>query len=1619
MPAASEALKAERIEKVAALAGKRTKAGQAIEDFVARFYADVPPDDLCAIESDDLYGGAIGFWQFCQERRPGTPKVRVFNPDFDEHGWRSTHTVVEIVNDDMPFLVDSVTGELNRRGLAVHLVIHPILPVVRDAEGRLREIGAPGATDGHLRESLMHIEIDEQAGGEVHEELRGSIAKVLEDVRLAVEDWKPMLGKIDEVLGELESDPPPGLPAKEIETGIAFLRWLRDDHFTLLGYREYETVGTGAEAHMGVAKGSGLGLLRDDELHVFEGVHRLAELPAEVREYLERKRLLIINKANMRSTVHRAVHMDAIGIKRFGADGRVAHERLFVGLFTSTVYTRSPRNIPLLADKIDRIVERSGFEPSSHNGKALQHILETYPRDELFQASEDELHDICRGILHLQERQRIALFVRQDAFQRFVSCLVFVPRERYNTQLRQRFQQILERAYDGPVTSFSTQISDDSLLGRIQFGIKTTPGAVPEVDVAQLEARLVEAGRSWSDDLRDALVEEYGEERGLSFFRRYGNAFPVAYTEQFAAPAALADIRRIEAVLDGAHLELNLYRSLEGERGEVRFKLYKQGRSVPLSGAMPLLEEMGFRVEAEVPYEVQLADGPPVWVQDFAMTHRIGQREPPPGIRESFREAFLAVWDGAMENDGFNELVVTANLDWRRVVILRAYAKYLRQTGAAFSQDYIEEALNQNPEIARLLVELFEARFDPAQADDRGEREAALRAQIEDGLNAVESLDQDRIVRRMTNLIEATLRTNVWQRTADGEPKPYVAVKFDSRAIDQLPAPRPYREIFVYSPRVEGVHLRGGPVARGGLRWSDRREDFRTEVLGLVKAQQVKNAVIVPVGSKGGFVVKTAPPATGDAQADREARQQEGIACYKTFISGLLDLTDNLKGGDVVPPPDVVRHDEDDPYLVVAADKGTATFSDIANEVAEEYGFWLGDAFASGGSAGYDHKKMGITARGAWEAVKRHFRELGTDIQSEPFTVVGCGDMSGDVFGNGMLLSERIKLVGAFNHQHIFVDPDPDPAASFAERKRLFELPRSSWEDYDKRLISKGGGVFERRAKSISLTPEIKALFEISEDKVTPAELIRAMLCAQADLLWFGGIGTYIKAPEESDADTGDRTNDALRVDADHVRARVVGEGANLGITQRGRIALATRGCRLNTDAIDNSAGVDCSDHEVNIKIALADLVETGDMTRKQRDKLLVDMTDDVAALVLRDNYQQTQAISLVERMGVDMLEPQARLIRDLERAGRLDRALELLPDEEQLAERKAEDRGLTRPELSVLLAYAKIALKDALLASKLPDDPMLAADLRRYFPNALVERCGDRLDRHRLRREIIATHTTNSLINRVGPAFMYTIREETGQDDAAIARAYIVSRDAFELRSLWAEVEALDNQVPADLQLDLQLETRMLIERATIWFLRNTSQPLDVAGTVGAYRPAISTLSGNLSDLLDERERGRLAHRAEGYVERGAPKALAARLAALPMAVPLLDIVRLASDSDASAADVGRVYFTLGERFSLDWLREAAEAIEAGDYWEDLALRAMVDDLYSHQYELTDRILETAGGQVAGAEAVIDTWMGARAAAVERTARMIDEMQSTGAADLAKLAVASRQIRALLTAGR
>jgi glutamate dehydrogenase len=1569
--------------------------------FLAELFSRAAPEDLLRYQAPALAVLAERAWSFLSEpRRPGTAKIRFELPAAASTDKRLADVaVLEIVNDDMPFLLDSVMSELSERNLSIRLVAHPVFAVERDGAGALTawkpaDRGMPGA-----RESFIHIHLERIDDLARRSEIVRAIELALADVRVAVRDWQPMKARVNQVIAELKANPPP-LPVTEIAEAVQFLEWLVANNFTLLGVRDY--VLGGKERGLEPVMDSALGVMRDPDMRVLRRRQAPFDFTPEIMAFLQEPQLLIVTKSAMRSRVHRRVHMDYIGVKRFDSEGRLAGEFRIVGLFTSTAYTGWARAIPYLRRKIAAVTARAGFDPEGHSGKALVNVLESYPRDELFQVDEDTLYRFALIIMQLNERPRVRVLPRRDRFDRFVSVIAYVPRDRYDSRARVAIGDYLATVYQGRVAAFYPFFPEGPLV-RVHYIIARDGGETPDPDRAELERAVEAIVRTWTDDFADALMAAHGSGRARALLERYREAFSVGYREAYPASTAVDDIRLMETLSPARPLGVDFHPLRDGAPSCAGLKVWSYQRPIPLSERVPVLENMGFKVVDERTYEIvrHAAGEPSVWMHDMVLEQAEGRPLDLSGSKSRLEAAFLMVMTGAAESDGYNALVLAAGLLWREVALIRALSRFLRQIRVPYSQDYMWATLVKHAGIAAEIARLFHARFDPtfeASSEGRAAREAESLAAIETALQQVESLDEDRILRRFVNVVQAGLRSNFYQLDRAGQPKAMIAIKFASRKLDNLPAPKPLYEIFVYSPRVEGVHLRFGKVARGGIRWSDRPQDFRTEVLGLVKAQQVKNAVIVPVGAKGGFVPKHLPKG-----GTREAVQAEGTAAYKLFISTLLDVTDNLGDKGVIPPDNVVRHDDDDPYLVVAADKGTATFSDIANAIAIERGFWLGDAFASGGSAGYDHKKMGITARGAWESVKRHFREMDIDIGKTPFTVAGVGDMSGDVFGNGMLREKTIKLIAAFDHRDIFIDPGPDPEKSFAERKRLFELPRSSWQDYDKALISPGGGVFPRSAKEIQLSEQAQAALGLKSDKVTPQELIAAILKMPADLLFFGGIGTYVRASAESDEAVGDRANDPVRVTGADLRCKVIGEGANLGMTQRGRVEAAFRRVRLNTDAIDNSGGVNTSDLEVNIKIALARPVRDGRLTLDDRNRLLAEMTDDVAALVLRNNYLQPLAISLAELRGLDDLGFQQRLMQTLEVAGTLDRAVEALPDDMDLAERRRRSLALTRPELAVLLAYAKLSLNAGLLESNVPDDPYLARELSRYFPKLLVEKFPESLEQHRLRREIIATQLANSMINRGGPALVVRIADQTGATVANTAAAFAAVRDSYGMTALNNQIDQLDNRISGKLQLELHAALQDLLLDRLVWFLRNVDLAQGLDAIVTHYRDGIAAVDAALDHAVAEDASTARAARQAELKASGVPDELAQRIANLPALVHAPDIVLVAQRTGQNIAEVAATYFAAEAFFRIDRIVAAARAIVVTDYFDRLALDRALDSIGDAERRLTAAM---AGNGLAGAAAV-EAWVAPRKAAVERIRAAVHEIANSGLT-LSKLSVAA-----------
>ncbi|WP_375459099.1 NAD-glutamate dehydrogenase [uncultured Enterovirga sp.] len=1559
-------------------------------DLRSFLFARVPAEDLKPYPDEvlDAVAGTAGEL-LARPRQDGAPAMALADVAVEQAGRSRELTLLDVVNDDMPFLLDSTLAELDSRGLEPVLVAHPILAVERGEDGgllRLHGEATTGAPSGGRRESLIHIHLDRIDDPEARAGLVEALGRTYADVAAVARDAEAMRVQLAGLAEDYRNNPPP-LPEDEREETCAFLDWLNERHFTLVGMRASripEGVGTPEPLD-----GSGLGLLADPEIQVLRRGGQSVSITPEIRAFMERPEALIITKASVRSRVLKRAYLDYVGAKLFSPSGRLWGELAIVGLFTGSAYASPAPETPYLRRKVARVLARAGFDPASFAGRMLVETLEDIPRDELFQIDEDTLYGFALELLRLREHPRVRALARVDRHDRYVSVIVYLRKDRDDSATRDRIGKYLAEAYQGRVSAVYPAYPE-GVLARTHFIIGRDGGATPEVSRETLEAEIAAIARTWADRLGDALAGTVGGPRARALATRYAGAFGAAYREAFDTPVALADIERLEHLSEARPRAVDIYRR-EGEpASRVDLKLFSRGAPLPLSERVPLLERLGFRVVNERTYRIAGEGENRAWLHDMALQRATGQDLDIAAVEGRLEAALLAVFRGIAESDRFNQLVVEAGLGWREAALFRAYGRYLRQIVIPYSQDYLADVLARHGEIVAAIVALFTARFDPKEADEaRAGRESEARERIAALLAAVTSLDDDRILRRFLNLVDATLRTNFFQLGPDGLPPTIIAFKFEASAVDAMPRPKPLYEIFMNSPRVEALHLRFGKVARGGLRWTDRPEDFRTEVLGLVKAQQVKNAVIVPVGAKGGFFPKLLPPAS-----DRAAWLAEGTEAYRLFVRTLLDLTDNLDGATVVHPADTVRRDGDDPYLVVAADKGTATFSDIANAISLERGHWLGDAFASGGSNGYDHKQMAITARGAWEAVKRHFREIDVDIQKEPVTVVGVGDMSGDVFGNGMLLSQSVKLVAAFDHRDIFIDPDPDADLAFLERERLFALPRSSWQDYDKGLISAGGGVFPRSAKSIPLSPEAQKALGLGQSEIAPSELMSAILRAPVGLLFFGGIGTYVRASDETDAAAGDRANDPIRIAGREIRAQVVGEGANLGMTQRGRVEAARAGIRLNTDAIDNSAGVNTSDIEVNIKIALSVPERDGRLAPDDRNALLREMTDEVASLVLRNNYLQTLALSLSQRRGTADLGFMSRLMQVLEGEGRLDRPIEFLPDEAALAARRQAGEGLTRPELSVLLAYAKLALHDELLASSVPDDPYLSRELDRYFPAALRDRFPDSVSDHRLRREIISTQLANAIVNRGGPAIVTRLVDDTGADATTIAAAYAATRDSFGLTDLYWGIDALDGKVPGEQQLALYAAVQELMLSRIVWFIRNVDfKTRSLDDVVGQYGAGIAEVSAALDSALSAARREAWTARSESVASGGVPAGLARRLAALPDLAAAPDIVLVARRTGRAITDVAATHFAVGALFRLGELAEAASTIPVLDHYDRLARDRAIDSVAEAHRRLTSEVVT---GDATGPDA-LSAWQAIRGGEADRIRGAVEAIAASG----------------------
>lgn len=1563
-----------------------------LQAFIPAYYCNVPEDELSTFNPDDLAGAALSHWQLARTSIAEAPHVLVFNPSFESHGWQSPHTVIQIVAKDQPWLVASTQAALAKEGHSVHHINHPILNVERNEQGQWLAINENSAG-----ESLMHIEIDA-----LSDENQGSVRVLLDSLfttlALIAHDAEAIREHMEEIANAL-------LSSEQTD----FVRWLDDKQFACLGFAELQPDDgfSTLTNTLGVLDGNALNAAWATSDILPDGYD------AQTLESVFNDDELIVCKSGFTSPIIRNEPADLIIFAQRNQSGKITQLRCCVGLFIAGLQNEAVRNIPWMRNRVERVLEASGTRLESHDGKALASTMRSLPREMLMQTRSSELLKMASGIVGLQERQQVRLFYSSDALGRFCNCLVYIPRDAYSRDLRLSIEHILKTHINGSCAGFDIRFSSDSNLARLHFVIQKYPPYLREVNWLAVAEDVRKASITWYDKLEQTLREQHNEIAAIKLQRRYANAFTSGYRDDYSARAAAADIDFIENHVPENAPVMSFYRHIIADSGIINFKLFAYNEPVPLSDVIPIIENMGLRVESEHPFEIRRQNAPTVWVHEFTV-QQTSDADGSNGEETATRvqSAFDHIWRGDVENDGFNRLMLDASLDWRQVVILRALCKYLLQIGVPFSQAYMIDSLVANAPITRLLVDLFENRFDPAKNVDGKTNTANLLEKINAALDNIVSLDEDRILRGYRNLIQAILRTNVYRRDEHGKLRDFISFKFDCAAVPDLPLPKPMVEIFVYSSRVEGIHLRGGPVARGGLRWSDRREDYRTEVLGLMKAQMVKNAVIVPVGSKGGFYVKAALP------SEREPMMEVVIDCYKTFLSGLLDITDNLDGAKVIPPVDVVRYDHDDPYLVVAADKGTATFSDYANSVAIDYGFWLGDAFASGGSVGYDHKKMGITAKGAWESVKRHFRNLGVNTQQDSFTVAGIGDMAGDVFGNGMLLSPHLKLVAAFNHQHIFIDPDPDAAATFAERERLFNLPRSSWLDYEADLISKGGGIFRRDAKQINLSPEARQILGTNEENLTPTALISIILQAPVDLLWNGGIGTYVKASSETQAQAADRANDVLRINGKQLRAKVVGEGGNLGFTQLGRIEFAQSGGLIYTDAIDNSAGVDCSDHEVNIKILANAIVASDDMTIKQRDSLLESMTEDVGLHVLRDNYLQTQCVDLCAVDGAQAFNEQSRFMQHLEAIGRLDRAIEYLPDGEEIAERMANDLALVKPEIAVLVSYSKMVMFDELMASNFTNDPALETTLMDYFPAALQTGHKEQIKTHRLRPEIIATIVTNDVINRLGPTFVFRMQQELNASSADVATAFVIVKDLFDLQNIWSSIEELDNQINSDEQYRMQILVRGLVERATHWLIRNRKTENTISDFISRFKPGLIELIEAMPDCLSPLEQQTLIQRVNHFTDVGASKQTAIAVARVVPLSSSLDIVEIAASLKQPVANIAAVYFSLGQHLELSWLRERIGTLVASSHWHKLATAELRGDLHYQQRHLCAEVANVTDDKLT-AEQRVQQWSDRNASATAQYQMLIGELKANTSVDFAMLSLAINEVHKLLRSDR
>lgn len=1591
------------IKKIISWAKDNKKDSQIFTDYVKIFYNQCFGKDFADYSTEELFNVVLASFQFFQNKPKNSFKLRLYNPSQKSDGFESKYTILDIVNDDMPFLVDSVVIQFDNLGIDIKNIIHPVLTSSRSKGGAIESFNH-GVEKPN--ESVIQLHLAKISNSEIAD-LENHLSEILKTVRLAVDDWQAVVA-----VARKSADNFKNISFKNDDFDSAevrnFIDWVVDNHFIFFGSIEFDIENNKGEYLYKEVAGSRLGVYKSEYKDTKPTIVNVSSV--EIEDTVKKPYLIEILKSRYKSHIHRYSNAERIRIQKFDDNGKVVGEYRFVGLFTSSVYYQNSRLIPIIRKKIERVINDTSFDHSSSSFKDLISTLESYPRDELFQIEHKDLLRISTGIVAMSGRSVVRIFVRNDKFSRFVSCLIFVPRDRFSTDLRRKIQGLLSEIYSGEVSDAFVQIADSNLT-RLHVIIRTDHD-VDKIDVDDLEKKLITLCRLWIDDFEDEISANFENGEAKNMLNTYGNAFSVSYTNRFDAKATVLDIKHIGECLQSNSVVCDIYKTVFVAEDIVELKIYSPEKELLLSDIMPILDRFGFNVVHEHTYIVSPKGCKNVWIHYFHINLSKDKKDKlTDSIKTNFIDIVSKIISGETKVGYLNRLIVSADLTWREVDLIRAYDTYLYQIGFRFNQRYISDVLVKHRDLTKMLVELFETKFNPAIKGSRQELVDEIVTKITKGLNKISDVGEDSVVRKMLNIIQATVRTNFYQTTDDGKNKSYISFKLDSSQVLDLPLPVMYAEIFIYSAKFEGIHLRGGKVARGGIRWSDRQDDFRTEVLGLVKAQMTKNAVIVPVGSKGGFVVKK--DTTG---LNRDEFMAVGIDCYKNFLRGLLDLTDNIVDGKIIHPKNVIRYDDNDPYLVVAADKGTATFSDIANGISAEYNFWLGDAFASGGSVGYDHKKMGITAKGAWVSVKRHFNEIGVDIQKQDFTCTGIGDLSGDVFGNGMLLSHHIKLIAAFNHLHIFIDPDPDPAVSFKERQRMFNLPRSGWNDYDKSKISKGGGVFERSSKSIKLSSEAKKALAIESESLSPNELISAILKAPVDLLWNGGIGTYVKSSDENHLDVGDRINDDLRINGCDLKCKVVGEGGNLGFTQKGRIEAAFSGVRLNTDAMDNSAGVDCSDHEVNIKIALTTAVKSGKVSLEERNKVLEEMTDEVADLVLHDNKMQTAAVSAASTQGYLALGNQAQFLNRLEKSGLLNRKVEFLPSNKDITKRQSDKIGLTRPELCVLLAYSKMDLYPQILGSTLVKDPYLDPDLFNYFPKLLQNKFKDEIESHQLRSEIIATQLTNSIVNKAGITFVNQIASETGFPAVDVVRNFIIVCDAFSLDEIWDEIELLGNKISSEVQSQMFFTINKLLERGVVWLLRH-QQKIDISVAVVKYGSIIKQLFEILDKILAAASQESFSKKINKYSQVKVPSELSKKIAAMDPLASAFDIAEIASQSDFNIKIIARIYFEVGTRFDLKWLRSKIAATKVDNYWQKLSFKTILEDLYNHQMNIAKHVVDYSCSKkdACPAEASLDFWIKHNELMVQRYDDFIVELKEQPNPDLSMFVVALNRIKALL----